>query len=141
MTGLSSASCGGILGQDLERRARIHAAVATAGERISVRLEGLWPNVVDRLRRTFADEWERIAEAEHGLDGAALAHIAGAAPWSMVELALTTYEAAWARAAERLRRWEQRELVQTCDQCGANRPPIIIRFDDGGILCGRCWRG
>jgi hypothetical protein len=140
MTGLSPVH-GNTLSESAQRQTRIRAAMATAGERISVRLEELWPDVVERLRHAFPGEWERIAEAENGLDGAALAHIAGAAPWSTVNLALLTYEGAWMQAAERLRRWEQRMCVRTCDQCGANRPLILIRFDDGGILCGRCWRG
>ncbi len=140
MTGLAAIH-GNTLSESAERQTRIRAGMATAGERISVRLEDLWPDVLERLRRTFPSEWERIEEAESGLDGAALAHISGAAPWSTVNLALLTYEAAWIQAAERLRRWEQRMCVHTCDQCGTDHSRLIIRFDDGGILCGRCWRG
>jgi hypothetical protein len=122
------------------RSAKLREAVGAAFARVSARLSLLRPDAVERLRRTFPDEWLRIGDAEDDIVGATRAHLDGAAPWSAVERALATYEAAWARAADRLRRWEAGRDVQVCGRCGADRPLILIHFDDGEALCGRCWR-
>lgn len=132
-------SDGAVSGAD-PRSVQVRAAVAAAVARVSVRLSILWPDAVGRLRRTFPEEWERIADAEQGIDGASRAHLVGAAPWATVAFAVGAYEGAWARAAERLRRWERRKDVHVCDRCGVDRPLIIIHFDDGEAVCGRCWR-